>query len=95
LTTYFSRSGLRAGCRQPAAGGSPDRGRRRPRPRAARGQGPHRRGRGSRAGLTVGSYTRIERGESNPTWITVTRIVDALGASLRELGEAVDKQRRL
>ncbi len=47
------------------------------------------------AGLTVGTYARIERGEYNPTWITVTRIVDALGISLRELGEAVDKQRRL
>jgi transcriptional regulator with XRE-family HTH domain len=47
------------------------------------------------AGLTVGSYARIERGESNPSWITVTRIVDALGVSLGELGEAVDKQRRV
>lgn len=46
------------------------------------------------AGLTVASYARIERAESNPTWITVTRIADALGITLAELGQAVDDQRR-
>ena len=43
------------------------------------------------AGVTVSSYARIERGEANPTWTTVTRIARALGVSLAELGEAVDR----
>lgn len=46
------------------------------------------------AGLTVASYARIERGESNPTWITVTRIADALEITLAALGAAVDERRR-
>jgi transcriptional regulator with XRE-family HTH domain len=41
-------------------------------------------------GLTVGSYARIERGQSNPTWSTVRRIAAALGVSLGELGVAVE-----
>jgi transcriptional regulator with XRE-family HTH domain len=47
-----------------------------------------------KASLTVASYARIERAESNPTWVTVTRISDALGVSLAELGRAVDESRR-
>jgi transcriptional regulator with XRE-family HTH domain len=46
------------------------------------------------ASITVASYARIERGESNPTWMTVTRISDALGVSLAELGRSVDELRR-
>lgn len=45
------------------------------------------------AGLTVSAYARIERGEANPTWTTVTQIAQALEVSLAELGEAVDRSR--
>jgi transcriptional regulator with XRE-family HTH domain len=48
-----------------------------------------------RAGLTVSAYARIERGGANPTWTTVTRIAQALGVTLAELGRAVeDKHQR-
>jgi transcriptional regulator with XRE-family HTH domain len=43
------------------------------------------------AGLTVSAYARIERGEANPTWTTVTQIAGALGVSLAKLAEAVEK----
>jgi transcriptional regulator with XRE-family HTH domain len=45
------------------------------------------------AGLTVSAYARIERGEANPTWTTVTQIARALGVTLTELGAAVEKRR--
>jgi transcriptional regulator with XRE-family HTH domain len=45
------------------------------------------------AGLTVSAYARIERGEANPTWTTVTQIARALDVSLAQLGEVVDKSR--
>ena len=45
------------------------------------------------AGLTVSAYARVERGEANPTWTTVTQIAQALGVTLRELGTAVEKTR--
>jgi transcriptional regulator with XRE-family HTH domain len=43
-----------------------------------------------RAGLSVATYARIERGQVNPTWTTVRRVLDALGVSLAEFGAAVD-----
>jgi transcriptional regulator with XRE-family HTH domain len=43
------------------------------------------------AGLTVSAYARIERGEANPTWSTVTQIARALGVSLVELATAVER----
>ena len=46
------------------------------------------------AGLTVSAYARIERGEANPTWTTVTQIARALNVSLARLGDVVDKSRR-
>jgi transcriptional regulator with XRE-family HTH domain len=46
------------------------------------------------AGLTVSAYARIERGEANPTWTTVTQIARALDVSLAELGEAIERRRR-
>ena len=46
------------------------------------------------AGLTVSAYARIERGEANPTWTTVTAIAHALGVSLAELGDAVDRSQQ-
>jgi transcriptional regulator with XRE-family HTH domain len=46
------------------------------------------------AGLTVSAYARIERGEANPTWTTVTQIARALDVSLARLGDIVDNSRR-
>jgi transcriptional regulator with XRE-family HTH domain len=37
------------------------------------------------AEITVGHLSKIERGQSNPTWETVTAIATALGISMREL----------
>ena len=45
-----------------------------------------------RAGLSVATYARVERGQVNPTWTTVRRILDALGVPLAELGTALDSQ---
>jgi transcriptional regulator with XRE-family HTH domain len=45
------------------------------------------------ASLTVSAYARIERGEANPTWTTVTQIAGALGVSLSELARAVETRR--
>jgi transcriptional regulator with XRE-family HTH domain len=42
------------------------------------------------AGITVTALARIERGETNPRWTTVRRIVSALGISLAELVVAVE-----
>jgi transcriptional regulator with XRE-family HTH domain len=43
------------------------------------------------AGLTVSAYARIERGEANPTWTTVTQIAQGLNMSLAELAAALEK----
>ena len=45
-----------------------------------------------RAGLTVSAYARIERGEANPTWTTVTHIARALDVSLAEFAQAVESR---
>ena len=45
------------------------------------------------AGVTVATLARLERGESNPTWGTVMRIIAALDLSLVDLGRAVEKRR--
>jgi transcriptional regulator with XRE-family HTH domain len=42
------------------------------------------------AEITTSSFARIERGQANPTWLTVTRIAAALDVTLAELGAAVD-----
>ncbi len=39
----------------------------------------------SDAGITVGTYARVERGQANPTWTTLRRIAAALGVSVSEL----------
>jgi transcriptional regulator with XRE-family HTH domain len=41
------------------------------------------------AGLTVGALARIERGQANPSWTTVKRIIDALEINLAELAGEV------
>jgi transcriptional regulator with XRE-family HTH domain len=43
-----------------------------------------------KAGITVSSLSRIERGLNSPGWITVSKIIEALGVSLGELVEALE-----
>jgi transcriptional regulator with XRE-family HTH domain len=43
-----------------------------------------------KAGITVSSLSRIERGLNSPGWITVSKIIDALGVSFGELVEALE-----
>jgi predicted transcriptional regulator len=45
------------------------------------------------AGLTTIAVGNIERGDSDPHWSTVRRIVTALGLSMQELGKRLDKSR--
>ncbi|MHB8242931.1 MAG: helix-turn-helix domain-containing protein [Solirubrobacteraceae bacterium] len=42
------------------------------------------------AGISTGSLSRIECALANPSWTTVTRIVAALDASLRELADTME-----
>jgi DNA-binding XRE family transcriptional regulator len=42
------------------------------------------------AGISVATYARIERGQVNPTWTTVRRIIKALGLTVSEFGAAID-----
>jgi transcriptional regulator with XRE-family HTH domain len=42
------------------------------------------------AGLSVGTYARIERAQVNPRWTTIRQIVHALDMTLAEFGAAVD-----
>ncbi len=42
------------------------------------------------AGITVAALARIERGQSNPGWATIKRIINALEISLVELATAVE-----
>lgn len=44
------------------------------------------------AGVTTGTLSLIERGQSNPAWGTVRGIAKALGVSMGELGHLADKQ---
>lgn len=43
-----------------------------------------------RAGITAGSYARIELGQASPAWATVRSIAQALDVSLVELSAAVE-----
>lgn len=43
------------------------------------------------AGITVSSLSRIERGLNSPGWITVGKIIKALGVSLAELVEDLER----
>jgi len=47
-----------------------------------------------RAGISLNSYSRIERGNAAPAWATVQRIADALDVSMAELGGVVDAERK-
>jgi len=42
------------------------------------------------AGITLAALARIERGQTNPRWTTVRRILGALEVSLTELGSRLD-----
>jgi transcriptional regulator with XRE-family HTH domain len=46
------------------------------------------------AGLTVAGYSKIERGEVNPTWTTLAGITRALGLTFAELGREIDQRAR-
>jgi transcriptional regulator with XRE-family HTH domain len=43
-----------------------------------------------KAGVTTGTLSLIERGQSNPAWGTVSRIATALGSSMGEIGRLAD-----
>jgi transcriptional regulator with XRE-family HTH domain len=43
------------------------------------------------ANLTTAALSRIERGKSNPSWTTLTRILSALKADLSDLQAAIER----
>jgi transcriptional regulator with XRE-family HTH domain len=45
------------------------------------------------AGLTVGSYARIERGQANPAWTTVKRIAGALDTTTVDLAASAARHK--
>jgi transcriptional regulator with XRE-family HTH domain len=45
------------------------------------------------AGMTTSSYSRIERGLTNPAWTTICRIADGLGIPVLDLVVAVERER--
>lgn len=47
----------------------------------------------TRAGLTTGTYAKVELGKSNPTWTTVRAIAEALDVTLAELVRRVEAER--
>lgn len=44
-------------------------------------------------GLTTGSYARIERARSNPTWTTVLRLAEGLAMLPSQLAAEVERDR--
>jgi transcriptional regulator with XRE-family HTH domain len=42
------------------------------------------------AGLTFGTIARTELAQATPRWASIRAIVEALGVSWRELGDAID-----
>lgn len=46
------------------------------------------------AGVSMGTYVRIELGQRMPSWGTVRKIAVALDVSLPELGEAIEAEER-
>lgn len=47
-----------------------------------------------RAGITTGTLSLLERGQTNPTWATVKAIAGALDVSMGELASRADKLER-
>lgn len=48
---------------------------------------------GPMAGITTGTLSKIETGQTSCAWSTVIQIIDALGVSLSELAKAVEAER--
>jgi DNA-binding XRE family transcriptional regulator len=44
------------------------------------------------AGMTTSSYSRLERGRTNPAWTTVQRVADGLGITIVQLAQAVERE---
>jgi transcriptional regulator with XRE-family HTH domain len=42
------------------------------------------------AGISTGTLSRTETGETNPSWSTVRRVAKALGVTMVEVGAAVE-----
>lgn len=47
-----------------------------------------------KAGVTAATYGLIERGQSNPTWATLTDIANALDVSMLQIAEAEERSKR-
>jgi len=45
------------------------------------------------AKITTGTLSKIETGQASCAWSTVMQIINALGVSIVELGEAIEGQR--
>jgi len=45
-----------------------------------------------RAGISLNTYSRIERGTVAPAWLTVAKIADALDVTLSELASAIERE---
>ncbi len=45
-----------------------------------------------RAGITLNTITRLELAQSEPGWMTVRKVANALGISLAELAAAIDAE---
>jgi transcriptional regulator with XRE-family HTH domain len=45
-----------------------------------------------KAGVTAATYGLIERGQSNPTWATLSDIAKALGVSMVEIARIADQR---
>lgn len=46
-----------------------------------------------KAGVTAATYGLIERGQSNPTWATLSDIAAALSVSMVEIAKGAEKSR--
>ncbi|HEX4114358.1 MAG TPA: helix-turn-helix transcriptional regulator [Solirubrobacteraceae bacterium] len=46
------------------------------------------------AGVSINTISQLERAKAEPGWMTVRRVAEALGISLAELGEAVEREGR-
>jgi transcriptional regulator with XRE-family HTH domain len=46
------------------------------------------------AGITPNMLSLIERGEGNPSWVTLRGIAKALGVPVAELAKAAEKQEK-
>ena len=44
------------------------------------------------ARIALNTYSRIERGQTSPSWPTVRQLADALDVSMAKLGAAIDAE---